>query len=79
VEELAGYVTSVADHLGAEYLSLKIVVPCQEIRSHGKALFRAHGGEKKRHSFQGPRSKWDIYLSFLAEDIQNLESFREIQ
>jgi hypothetical protein len=40
MEELAGYVTSVAEHVGAEYLSLKIVVHCQEIRSHGKALFR---------------------------------------
>lgn len=29
--------------------------------------------------FQGPRSKWDIYLTFLAEDIQNFESFREIR
>ena len=57
MEELAGYVTSVADHLGAEYLSLKIVVPCQEIRSHGKALFRAHGGEKRRHSFSRSQVK----------------------
>jgi hypothetical protein len=27
--------------------------------------------------FQVPRSRWDIYLTFLAEEIQNFESFRE--
>lgn len=79
MEERAGYVTSVAEHVGAEYLSLKIVVHCQEIRSHGKTLFRTRGGQKSGAHFQVPRSRWDIYLTFLAEDIQNLESFREIR
>jgi len=45
MEELAGYVTSVAEYVGAEYLSLKIVVHCQEIRSHGKTLFWTRGGQ----------------------------------
>jgi hypothetical protein len=57
MEELAGYVISVAEHVGAEYLSLKIVVHCQEIRSHGKALFRTRGGQKKRHSFSRSQVK----------------------
>jgi hypothetical protein len=57
MEERAGYVTSVAEHVGAEYLSLKIVVHCQEIRSHGKTLFRTRGGQKKRRSFSSSQVK----------------------